>query len=236
MSPLYTDAPPTRPDPNADYVASLSEAGRQAYDDALWGTLHEGQQPTGTPGELGCYVESYDEPTDLPTIPNLVTELREQAFIATFDQLGSDSRVADAVAALQQCAADAGDTGYDPYAETGVQMGVGDTMLSPPFTSWSAYEYVSAAWEELTAGGDPDAAALARFQQWERDTAVAEIRCNAPLRTMTDEIGVEVTHELVAPHRAELEDLLATWDGGAVTPSSASARGRVAGVHAQKVG
>lgn len=215
-SPLYADASPEVPDPNADYVASLSEAGRQAYDDALWGTLEEGRQPTGKPGELGCYVESYGDVPENPSppVPDLVTELQTQAHLAYYDRLGTDPRVADAVAALEDCAADAGATDYDPYAESGITLGFGDQMVSPPYTSWSAGQQVATAWEELTAGGEPDAGDLERFQQWERDMAVAERRCNAPVLALEQQISADVLREVVGPHRAKLEDLLSTWPNG----------------------
>ncbi len=44
--------------------------------------------------------------------------------------------------------------------------------------------------------------------------AVAEQRCNAPARAVVGQIGVDARREVVAPHRAELEDLLATWPNG----------------------
>jgi hypothetical protein len=217
MSPLYTDAPTDRPDPNAGYVASLSPAGQQAYHDALEGTLHEGQTPTGAEGELGCYTTAGDElatASPVPTTPPLVTELEEEVWAQTYERMATDEELADAVATLADCAAQAGAIDYDPHADSGVQIGVGDKTYTPAYEPWSAYDQVASAWEDLTADGAPDAGQLAKFQQWERDMAVAEVRCNAPTRAVVDKIHAQAAHDVVGPHRAELEDLLATWPDG----------------------
>lgn len=63
-------------DPNAEYVASTTDEGREAYDDALFGALEPGEQPCGQPGELGCQLEASNAlPTAeaVPEQPELVT-------------------------------------------------------------------------------------------------------------------------------------------------------------------
>lgn len=203
-------------DPNAPYVASLTEAGRRAYDEALNGRpVDEGNRGSRDPDDLGCMLVSSEEVEaahPAPTTPPLVVELEEQVTIAYYGRLETDRRMIEAEATLADCAAAAGATDYDPTPD-GMQVGYGDHLYTP-FLGWRAYDQVWQAWEELTADGEPDAAALAGFQTWERDMAVAEYRCNAPVRAVMGEISDEVLREIVGPHRAELEDLAASWPAG----------------------
>lgn len=196
-----------RPDPNAGYVASLSDDERQAYRDALEGAGGSG---------LGCYVESYDDVAqDAGTpLPELVAKLESEAMVRYYDRLASDERMTDAMATLAQCAAEAGAVGYDPKDVQGVTIGVGGVTITPPYGLWNAYDQVSEAWDELNAAGPPSADALAQFQDWERAIAAAQYRCDAPAQAVAGEIQAEVTRDVVGPYRADLEALLATRPTG----------------------
>jgi len=191
---------PLLPDPNADYVASLSEQGREAYHIALEGKAWQdgGALPDTSPESMGCYV-TVSEQTHAgerpPETPALVQDLWMEISENWARKLESDPRMADAAEALVACVVDAGGSPFDPL--------VGE----------SAYDQVDRAYQELIAGGEPSAAALAKFQQWERDIAVAEVRCSAEMYQAADEIHDESVREVVGPHRAELEALAAEWLG-----------------------
>ena len=207
---IEPDVPAAEPaDPNEDYVASLSPAGRQAYQEALLGA--EGSAP-GSRDDLGCMSvagEDLAAPTSAPPVPPLVAELAEKVTITYYERLETDRRMADAALALDDCAAAAGATDFDA-TPGGVQVDYGEHTFTL-FPGWQPYDQVWQAWVELTAGGAPDADELARFQAWERDMAVAQYRCNAPVQAVMRQIDEEVLREVVGPHMDELEDLAATW-------------------------
>ncbi len=200
-------------DPNEEYVASLSEPGRRAYEEALLGRPgDESNRGSHDPDDLGCMLvgsEQAADPTSARPVPPLVAELEEKSTVTYYERLETDPRMADAALALEDCAVAAGATDFDPTPD-GVQVGYGEHTFSL-FAGWGAYDQVWEAWVELTAGGAPDEDELARFQTWERDMAVAEYRCNAPVQAVMRQINEEVLREVVGPHRAELEDLAAEW-------------------------
>lgn len=189
---------PLVPDPNADYVASLSEEGREAYRVALDGKPWQGNEspPDTSPESVGCFVtamEQVDSGERPPEPPALVQDLREEIMRSYGQKAASDPRMADAAQALVTCVVDAGGSPFDPL--------LGE----------SAYDQVDRAYQELLAAGEPSEAELAEFQQWERDVAVAEHRCSAQMIETTEEIYDETVREMVGPHRAELEALAAEW-------------------------
>ena len=190
---------PLVPDPSADYVASLSEQGREAYRIALEGKPPDSETPPDTsPAALGCYVtvmEQMDTGEDPPATPALVQDLWDEISANYGRKLESDPRMADAAQAVVACVVDAGGSPFDPL--------VGE----------SAYDQVDRAYQELIAGGEPSEAALAQFQQWERDVAAAEYRCSAEMIQTADAIYAESVREVVGPHRAELEALAAELPG-----------------------
>src|SRR5665647_915933 len=190
---------PLVPDPNADYVASLSEQGREAYRIALEGKPPDSETPPDTsPAALGCYV-TVSEQTDAgerpPETPTLVQDLWMEISENWARKLESGPRMTDAAEAVVACVVDAGGSPFDPL--------VGE----------SAYDQVDRAYQELIAGGEPSEAARAQFQQWERDVAAAEYRCSAEMIQTADAIYAESVREVVGPHRAELEALAAELPG-----------------------
>src|SRR5665648_73186 len=180
---------PLLPDPNADYVASLSEQGREAYHIALEGKAWQdgGALPDTSPESMGCYV-TVSEQTDAgerpPETPALVQDLWMEISENWARKLESDPRMADAAQAVVACVVDAGGSPFDPL--------VGE----------SAYDQVDRAYQELIAGGEPSGAALAQFQQWERDVAAAEYRCSAEMIQTADAIYAESVREVVGRERA----------------------------------
>src|SRR5665648_402673 len=191
---------PLVPDPNAEYVASLSEQGREAYRIAREAEPWQGGEtpPDTSPESVGCYVtvmEQMDTGEDPPATPALVQDLWDEISANYGRKLESDPRMADAAQAVVACVVDAGGSPFDPL--------VGE----------SAYDQVDRAYHELIAGGEPSEAALAQFQQWERDVAAAEYRCSAEMIQTADAIYAESVREVVGPHRAELEALAAELPG-----------------------
>jgi hypothetical protein len=191
---------PLVPDPNADYVASLSEEGREAYRIALDGKPWQGSEtpPDTSPESMGCLVTAMEQVGSderPPEPPALVQDLWEEIMRSYGQKAASDLRMADAAQALVTCVVEAGGSSFDPL--------LGE----------SAYDQVDRAYQELLAGGEPSEAELAEFQQWERDVAVAEYRCSAQMIETAEEIHAETVREVVGPHRAELEALAAELSG-----------------------
>ncbi len=194
-SDAYGDVEPL-PDPNAEYVESLSDQGREAYRQALDGTLGEGERPTGADGELGCNVtvgEALAESEGAVEPPELVRQLWREISETWMVRYSTDQRMLEAAADYVACVVDAGGAEFDPFA--------GETN----------YGHVSEAYDGLLARGEPSAAELAEFQEWERAIATAHLRCAVDIHEVGNELWREVTSEVVAPHRAELELLAAEW-------------------------
>lgn len=182
--------PPLVPDPNADYVASLSEQGQEAYRIALDG---EPWLEDGSPSEaLGCRASAMvavRPEGGYPQRPALLEELLAQVDEAT-RQVLNGPLMADARVAFVDCVVAAGAEPFDfEHGE-------------------SAHTQVEDAYRQLTANGTQDPAVLAEFQRWERDIAVADrYRCRQPLLQVQDNLAAQAVREVVGPHRAELEAL-----------------------------
>lgn len=186
------DASTERDDPNAEYVAALTDRGREEYLAALEGTLEEAEDPDDQEDRTGCYVRAGEELADLAVFeesPALVQQLQEEIASLVPVRVASDSRMRAAADELVACVVDAGGTAYDPLAGE------------------SAYEQVSRAYAQLTADGSPDAESLASFQDWERGIAAAEYRCSAPVLEVSNIIRGEVVREVVGPYLDQLQSL-----------------------------
>lgn len=174
------------PDPNEEYVASLSAEGQAAYTEAL------GVQGEVSDTATDCrntVARAVGENMPWPEPPALVAQVESEISALWPVRFPDDPRFPAAVEALSECIVAAGG---DPV-----------TMENP-----SAYPQVSDAYQVLLAeGGDLDPDRLARFQAWEIALATADHRCSQGLLTAISALDQEITVEVVSRYRTELEAL-----------------------------
>lgn len=207
-SSAYAEPAESPTDLNADYVASLSEASRAEYYEALYGQYGEGmteeelESYVPAPEEQGCYgtgVQAAPTP-DIYSDPGyqklsekmstLVTTAREDPAVVTVTQEWSD------------CLADEGLSGYASQ----------DELL----------DAVYAKYDELygwTEGGPPDTAvtpapqALADLRQWEIETALTDLACREEVGL--DDAFLTVYHaaeeQFIVDHKSELDAIVAEY-------------------------
>jgi hypothetical protein len=120
---------------------------------------------------------------------------------ALWDRVTNDPRVADAKGAWGDCMADAGHADVtDP-----------DSPVQKVIERFSALYGVEAGeFKQVRAGLkdppiQPDAAALAEMQRYERSMAVADHRCREAYDDVVFDVQTEVENRFIEEHRAELE-------------------------------
>jgi hypothetical protein len=234
-------------DPNSAILSTLSPAARSAYDKAMLGfdTSTEGglmslnpdgsfsARPIGSTLDSkvpdGCssramravYGEDFDRPNKAASAE--FDGLNEEMG-ALWDRVVNDPRVSNAKKGWGDCMADAGHPeATDP--DNGAQLVI---------TRFSALYGVDADhFKEVRAGmkgatHQPDPAALAELQNYERSLAVADRRCKTPYDDAVFTVQTDVENRFIDEHRAELEryrDSLSLQGG-----NGRAARARIAGV------
>lgn len=175
------------PDPNAEYVASLSAEGQEAYIAALGieGVVSDTDMACRNSVTRRVVAEAPDT-----TVPELVAQVESEISDEFSALLQDGGRYYAVREEAFQCVVDAG----------GDRESMGD---SP-----SARGQVVAAYAELVAeGGDRDPDRLAEFQDWERQLASASYACQQPLVAYIVEIQQAATVAVVQRYHAELEAL-----------------------------
>lgn len=174
------------PDPNEEYVASLSAEGQAAYLQALGGQGVVSDTDTACRNSVAHAV---GESMPSPEAPALVSQVESEISALRSARFPDDPRFPAAVEELSECIVAAGG---DPV-----------TMENP-----SAYTQVYDAYQALSAeGGDQDPDRLARFQAWEIALATADHTCSQGLLAAFSALDQELTVEVVSQYRAELEAL-----------------------------
>lgn len=152
-------------DPNADYVAAMSESEQAAYLEALWGATPE-LDPDADPDAAveyemgGCYGEAQDavfSAQDIwedPTLEAFFDEMQS----AYEDLPSTDAALGEAVATWSECMADAG---YD--------------FATPDEAANSIHEEATALWEAVPVP-DPDAEPDPEATYGPDEAAMAELR------------------------------------------------------------
>jgi hypothetical protein len=213
-------------DPNSAIVTALSPAARGAYDKALIGidTTNHSDPITMShgPGDSAVgrpYGSSLDSPPPdscqnraLRAVYGEDYAAREREPAPEFDALNeemgalwdrvvADVRVAEAKQAWADCMAEAGHPEVtDP-----------DSATQTVIERFSALYGVDAReFKMARAGGkdtpmQPDAAALAELQAYERSLAVADHRCKVDYAKVVFEVQSDIEQRFVDEHRAELE-------------------------------
>ena len=190
-------------DPNADYVATMSESEQAAFYEALYGPMEEIEESdpeaemaeydwstAGCSGEAQHEVEvasGVSDPYSDPAFASLQEEMDQM-----YSSLESSPELAAVDAEWAECMADAGYPGYS--------------------TQMDAMDDISARSEELYSATtedspEPDAAALEELQQVEIDTALADHRCKEDVEydETYQEVSLEAEEAFVEAHRAELD-------------------------------
>ncbi len=187
-------------DPNADYVASMSESERAAYEEALYGspeqfemTDPEAEMPAYDWTAMGCTgraqheVYETEDPMSDPEFAPLAEEVNR-----FYENLMTRPEIAALDAEWASCMADAGYAGYTSQMDA--QTDISDRLNA-------LYEQSSAEAPE------PDPAAMAELRELEIRTALADLGCRKETGYIekTTEITSAAEEEFVAVHRAELD-------------------------------
>lgn len=183
-------------DPNADYVAGMSEQEQTAYYAALYGEQPEtvdGEAPAGDWTTQGCQGKAQHEVYEEgqawadPDFASLQEEMT-----ALYERAQSDPKVTEANTAWATCMADAGFADHTTPEEA-------MTAISDEFNT-----LLSSITEEAP---EPDPAALAEFKEKEIGTAVADFRCkeSTDYDAEVRKVQFALEQEFVDQHKAELD-------------------------------
>jgi hypothetical protein len=194
------DHPPGAPsdvveDPNAAIVATMSEAERAAYEQALYGT----PGPNGEPG--GCEGEAMLA-TDRAA--RLIEELDDELDDLEA-RIGADARLVDAEQAWVDCMADAG---Y-PFAD---EAAIHEEILRRlnPVNDAAVGEDVPDGVVQSREGmslTEEQRAELAEVRAFELAVAEADLECRDDLDEVRAEVRAEHEAEFVDAHRDRLREL-----------------------------
>lgn len=176
-------------DPNWAMREEMSEAGREAYDTALWGPVTETSPDGSVTREGGCSDASYT-PTGGEAAYLAGVRAEADDYLMA---LADDSRFAEVDAAWASCMADAG-LGYPSPAAAQQQF-----------------------WDEVTeetADGVLDPQVAERRAPEERQVAIADYACRLETgwTERHREIEVQLQQEYVDAHRADLDALAAALE------------------------
>ncbi|GEA86163.1 hypothetical protein [Cellulomonas cellasea] len=183
-------------DPNAEYVAAMSEEERAAYQAALFGdqaAAAQGAAPSGDWTTQGCQGKAQHEVYEQGQAwadPEFATLQEEMT--ALYERATSDPKMTEANAAWSACMAEAG------YAD----------LATPEDAVEAVSQEFSAIVSATTAEApEPDPAAVAAFTEKEIATAVADARCKASTEyeEKAREVQFALEQEFVDQHEAELD-------------------------------
>ncbi|MFS0794711.1 hypothetical protein [Microbacterium sp. 1P10AE] len=180
----------TTTDPNADYVESLSESERNAFNEALWGQYATGEvSGQFDPEKAGCQGAAQVEAGQQnPLDSDEFADLR-QAFEDLSSEISSLPEQQKADSDWSSCMADAG------YPDLKTQS---DALMS-----------ISTRIGEVNGDGStlPDESKIAELKKVEIDTALADFDCRAKTdyaeRSKKAQWALE--EKFVAAHKSELE-------------------------------
>ena len=206
-----TAAPATpRPDPNAERVAAMSAAEREAWDLALWGD-RAARGEEHNPLESGCW--GYAQHLTWETSAGAGDEFAALAAEVEGhqDRVASDPRAIELDAEWASCMSDAGHPGLlRPRGEGSVSRALWDEWDLLNGGGVAADVVRDWDWEAHPDGPEglfPGAAAVAEFTEREIALAVADFDCRA--RTGFEARRTAIDHDLqqqfVDRHGAELE-------------------------------
>ena len=209
-SPFSEEPPPEEEfvDPNADYVASLSESEQMAFYEALHGPqpdeeeMSEGGEMEYDWTQAGCMGAAQHEVAGED--PSQSEEFRPlfEAIDALYADQATWPGMAELDAEWASCMEDAGHGGHANPMEA--QNSIYDELNK-------VYEDVDMS-EEPTAPVEPDQAAMDAIAEREVELALADLDCReeTDYRERHAEITREVEQQFVDDHKAELDAMIAS--------------------------
>lgn len=200
-------------DPNADYVAAMSESEKTAYQEALYGPPQEGTgdeevvEYDWTKG--GCYGSAQHEVYEAPTASDQFAGLEEE-LNKLYETIQADPQTAKLNAAWASCMAD---NGYDGYAlPTDIQNALSDEWNDLQGWDDPEYQALSESWDwDAKPEGPPapevDAAKSKAFTAKEIEIAVADWKCqdSTDYIKKSNDISNAAQQDFVDAHKAELD-------------------------------
>ncbi len=180
-------------DPNSAIVEALSPEARSAHQTALY----EGEGSCQSKALKAIYGEDFGRKDEAPSEFDALNE----EMGAVWDRVTNDPRVIEAKQGWADCMADAG----HPEATSP------DNAAQLVIERFSAlYGVEPGQFKEVRAGmksapQQPDAAALAEVQSYERGLAIADRECKAAYDDVVFTVQSEVENRFIDEHRAELE-------------------------------
>jgi len=196
-------------DPNADYLAGMSDTERQAFQEALYGKAAgvDESNPDAVPEydwqTAGCQGkgqhEAYDDGLNAAASDPSFVALQEE-MNKVWESVSTDPAMAAIDAEWSRCMADAG---FDFAKAEAAMNSISDRMNT--IYNWSAEGTDASA--TATAPPEPDPAALAELRKAEIDTAVADFACRESTHYTDRQQEVQFAAEqaFVDAHRAELD-------------------------------
>ncbi|WP_066038836.1 hypothetical protein [Herbiconiux solani] len=218
-------------DPNADYVASLSESEQAAYSEALWGALPEddlgAEGATEAVGSLGgCMGAAQGEAESGQAYWD------DPEYLALSDEIGAlGEKIATApeVVAKEKewsdCLASAGYPGYehksgpqDDVVQRHNDLDPGSSISLDPSggISRSTTDGSSGADGAGGTAGGADPAALEEVKAFEIAVATADWTCarDSGYETVSHDTRARLEQEFIDAHRSQLDALLARYGKG----------------------
>ncbi|SDC36177.1 hypothetical protein SAMN05216410_1722 [Sanguibacter gelidistatuariae] len=203
-----TDGEPTQEwvDPNADYVATLSETEMTAFYEVLYGV-----QPEMTEEEMETYEYNWEDSgcqgsaqheisgdeQDIysdPRFEDLMDSMNE-----LYTSAQKDPRVVELSAKWADCMADAG------FAEFATPD---DAMTSVSEAQNELYSFEGEMAEDYTG---PSSEAIAAFREIELSTALADFKCkeSVDLAKISQKVQFELEEAFVKDNKAALDEFVA---------------------------
>ncbi|SDP03912.1 hypothetical protein SAMN05660199_03080 [Klenkia soli] len=197
-------------DPNADYVASLSESEQQAFNESLYGPQPTEEEQAAMedgsyeydPANAGCYGAAQQEVYEADDLS------QSEEFAPLFEEINSlyeDSQNSPELTALDAEWAACMDAAGHPGFTT--QFDAQNSIYDAQNELWNAVPVD----DEGMSTGEPDQAAMDALGEEEITLALADLDCReeTDYRQRAEDIQFAVEEQFVADHKTELEALRA---------------------------
>jgi len=195
-------------DPNQELLEAMSDAEREAWLEALWGTPQEGD--TWDPALAGCSGQAQAALWPEQNVAEQFVSLQNEMDLV-WQQMQSDPRLTTLNAAWATCMANAG---YPGFADNNSMWSVLNEEWGV-VQGWEINNEIWGNWDWDAHPDGPDAsmlhqpnpADLAAFQEREIALAIANYDCNQQVDfdATQREINLDLQQQFVDQHRAELE-------------------------------
>lgn len=207
-------------DPNAEYIASLSEPQQQAYNAALYGEVsavtpaeEDGSitidETPSDPATAGCMSNAYREASG--KVGKLAEDKKYVDLLKSVGELSTKAeKVAEVKAAASEWAGCMADAGHSDLKQKSDAVGYVSEQLS------ALYESVGGGTDSADSAGtpaEPSAADRKKLRDTEIKVALADFRCDKKTGYTAAQLKAQFALEddFIADHRAELDQLIETY-------------------------